>query len=52
MATHLLECWADSLAREGAVSAEDRELYSYGLSQGLVFLLNMGTALFIGALLG
>lgn len=52
MSAHLFDRWADALAREGIVSAEDVELYSYGLSQGLLFLLNIATALLVGALLG
>ena len=47
MSAHLFDRWADVLAREGIVSAEDVELYSYGLSQGLLFLLNIGTAYFM-----
>ncbi len=48
----LSEQWAHGLASHGIISAEDEALYSYGLRQGAVFLLNIATTLCIGWLLG
>ena len=47
----VFERWANSLVQEGIVSREDEELYSYGLRQGWLFLLNISTALVIGWLM-
>lgn len=51
MSAQSFERWADSLVQEGIISREDAGLYSYGLEQGLLLLLNIGTALLIGLLL-
>ena len=51
MSARSFERWADSLVQEGIISREDAGLYSYGLEQGLLLLLNIGTALLIGLLL-
>lgn len=51
MSARSFERWAYSLVREGIISREDAGLYSYGLEQGLLLLLNIGTALLIGLLL-
>lgn len=48
----LSEQWAHQLAIHDVISAEDEALYSYGLRQGAVFLLNIATTLCIGWLLG
>ena len=47
----VFERWANSLVQEGIVSREDEELYSYGLRQSWLFLLNISTALVIGWLM-
>ncbi len=52
MRTGVFERWADSLVREGVISEEDADLYSYGLWQGALFVLNIVAVLLIGALLG
>ena len=51
MSAQIFERWADSLVQEGIISREDAGLYSYGLEQGLLLALNIGTALLIGLLL-
>ena len=51
MGASLFDRWAERLAQEGIVRREDVALYSYGLWQGLLLLLNIGTALLIGLLL-
>lgn len=47
----VFERWANSLVQEGIVSREDEELYSYGLRQSWLFLMNISTALVIGWLM-
>lgn len=47
----VFERWANSLVQKGIVSREDEELYSYGLRQSWLFLLNVSTALVIGWLM-
>lgn len=44
--------WAHRLALEGIIPAEDEALYSYGLRQSGVFLLNIVTILLLGYCLG
>ena len=48
----LSEKWAHQLAIHEVIPAEDEELYSYGLRQGAVFLLNIATIFCIGWLMG
>lgn len=40
------------LAEQGIIKEEEREIYRYGISNGLVILLNLFTALFIGLFSG
>ncbi len=48
----LTEKWAHGLAANGVISQEDEALYSYGLRQGVVFLLNTAAIIMVGWLLG
>lgn len=41
----------NSFVRNGIVTAEDRELYQYGVKQGLTVALNIATTLVVGLLL-
>lgn len=43
---------ADSLVEAGAAQAEDRALYEFGIRQGIFLVINIGTAVLIGLLLG
>lgn len=43
---------ADSLVEAGAVPTEDKALYEYGIRQGIFLVINIGTAVLIGLLLG
>jgi len=47
----LLNRITDRLIVNGAIRAEERELYEYGLQQGLLILINMFTTVTIGFLL-
>ena len=42
----------DSLANSGVITTEDRELYQYGVQQGLLMILNLITTLVIGLIFG
>ncbi|WP_069998703.1 accessory gene regulator ArgB-like protein [Cellulosilyticum sp. I15G10I2] len=50
--THLFERITDLFIHNGIISSEDKELYTYGLQQGLIIIANILTTLFIGLLLG
>lgn len=47
-----LERIADELASNNVINSEDRELYTYGLRQGLLMLLNILTILIAGEIFG
>ncbi|HML37841.1 MAG TPA: accessory gene regulator B family protein [Bacillota bacterium] len=42
----------DSLVNAGAVPIEDKDLYEYGIRQGILLVINIATAVLIGLLLG
>lgn len=42
----------DLIAENGTIDPKDKELYSYGLHQGLIIISNMITTIIIGAVLG
>lgn len=42
----------DHLAENGIINSEDKELYSYGLCQGMIMIANMLTTLVIGLVFG
>lgn len=50
MAMNLLDKITDKLIVNGAIRAEERELYEYGLQQGLLIIANMLTTIAIGFL--
>ncbi|WP_069998706.1 accessory gene regulator ArgB-like protein [Cellulosilyticum sp. I15G10I2] len=50
--THLFERITDLFIHNGIINSEDKELYTYGLQQGLIIIANILTTLFIGLLLG
>lgn len=50
--TSLSEKWAHGLAANGVIFQEDEALYSYGLHQSVVFLLNTVAIILVGWLLG
>ena len=39
----------NAIAQNGTIKAEDKELYKYGIQQGMMILLNLCTTLIIGA---
>lgn len=39
----------NAIAQNGTIKAEDKELYKYGIEQGMMILLNLCTTLIIGA---
>jgi accessory gene regulator B len=42
----------DNLIRSGAISSDEKEVYLFGVQQGLVLLLNISTTIIIGILFG
>lgn len=44
----LVEKFADNLIVNNTIEAEDRELYTYGLKQGLILILNIATIFVVG----
>jgi len=50
MAMNLLDRITERLIVNGAIRAEERELYEYGLQQGLLIIVNMLTTIAIGFL--
>lgn len=42
----------DSLVNAGAVPVEDRELYEFGIRQGIFLVINLATAILIGLFMG
>jgi len=52
MFSYVFEKITDSMVKNGAVKSEEKEIYSYGVQQGLFILLNTGTAVIVGLLLG
>lgn len=50
MTMNLLNKITDNLIADGTIRAEERELYEYGLQQGLLILVNMFTTVAIGFL--
>lgn len=43
---------ADSLVLSGAVPAEDKALYEFGIRQGILLVINIATAVLIGMIMG
>lgn len=43
---------ADSLIDVGAVPLEDKDLYEYGIRQGIILVINLATVVLIGLLMG
>ena len=50
MAMNLLDRITERLIVNGAIRAEERELYEYGLQQGLLIIVNMLTTIVISFL--
>jgi accessory gene regulator B len=48
MVVHFIDKLADQLIDNNTITYEDKELYTYGLQQGLVILLNVLTTIMIG----
>lgn len=42
----------DSLVSNGTITADDREIYHYGIQQGIILILNIVTTLLIGIISG
>ena len=45
---NFFEGYSQKLANNNIINSEDRELYSYGLKQGMIMLINLLTTLAIG----
>lgn len=52
MSTHVLDKIIAKLIQSGSIRDEDKELYAYGLQQGLFIILNILTTLLIGQVCG
>lgn len=52
MFNHISEKVAENMVKNGTVVSEEKEIYLFGIQQGLIFLLNIGTTVAVGLLLG
>jgi len=52
MFSHISGRITDNMVNDGIIASEDRELYFYGVQQGLIILLNIITTVIVGLLLG
>lgn len=52
MMAHLLEKLTDRFIDNGIIRSEDKELYTYGLQQGIIMIVNIFTTVLIGFLFG
>lgn len=51
MFDHVSERISNNIVTSGTIEPEDKELYFFGIQQGLTILLNIGTTIAIGLLL-
>lgn len=49
---HISEKIAENMVKNGTVVPEEKDIYLFGIQQGLIFLLNIGTTVAVGLLLG
>lgn len=52
MAAHLLDKMIAQLIHSGSIREDDKDLYAYGLQQGLFIILNVLTTVAIGLISG